>query len=247
MPSAGSSGSVSPGPIGIARLGKPAWKSRLFRGALTIAAVVSLLFVAASARASCGSFSQVGAGKQAHPASWDTRSGRAHLTEVDEPAASIVGMWHVTFTAKGNSEGPPDNTPIDNAIIVWHSDRTEVMNSGRPAQDGDFCLGVWEEVGRCHYKLNHFAWMLPWAEGGGVCDDGLTVTVTACICIKLPGLADGDGTWQRKRQCLGLDRRPLRPGQPAPQVNQDIGRRPSPHSSDFPTHEDRAGPYACCP
>jgi hypothetical protein len=33
------------------------------------------------------------------------------------------------------------------------------MNSGRPAQDGDFCMGVWEEVGRCHYKLNHFAWM----------------------------------------------------------------------------------------
>ena len=139
--------------------GKPAWKSRLFRGASTIAAVVSLLFVAANAKASCGSFSQAGAGKQAHPASWDTQSGRAHLTEVDEPLASIVGMWHVTFTAKGNSEGPPDNTPIDNAMVVWHSDRTEVMNSGRPAQDGDFCLGVWEEVGRCHYKLNHFAWM----------------------------------------------------------------------------------------
>jgi hypothetical protein len=64
------------------------------------------------------------------------------LTEVDEPGASIVGMWHVTFTAKGNSEGPPDNTPIDNAVVVWHSDRTEIMNSGRPAQDGDFCLGV---------------------------------------------------------------------------------------------------------
>jgi hypothetical protein len=119
-----------------------------------LVAVASLLLVAASAKASCGSFSQVGAGKSAHPASWDTQSGSAHSDE-----ASIVGMWHVTFTAKGNSEGPPDNTPIDNAIIVWHSDRTEIMNSGRPAQDGDFCMGVWEEVGRCHYKLNHFAWM----------------------------------------------------------------------------------------
>jgi hypothetical protein len=129
--------------------GKPAWRSGLFRGASTLVAVACLLFVAANAKASCGSFSQVGAGRQAHPASWDTQSGRAHLTDVDEPA-SIVGMWHVTFTAKGNSEGPPDNTPIDNAIIVWHSDRT---------QEGDFCMGVWEEVGRCHYKLNHFAWM----------------------------------------------------------------------------------------
>jgi hypothetical protein len=139
--------------------GKPGWESRLSRRVLTIAAAGSLLSVAVSARASCGSFSQVGAGKQAHPASWNVQSGRAYLTEVDEPLASIVGMWHVTFTAKGNSEGPPDNTPIDNAIIVWHSDRTEVMNSGRPAQDGDFCLGVWEEVGKSHYKLNHFAWM----------------------------------------------------------------------------------------
>jgi hypothetical protein len=133
-------------------------KSRLFRGVSTLVAAASLLFVAASAKASCGSFSQVGAGK-AHPASWDTQSGPAHLTEVNEPGASIVGMWHVTFTAEGNSEGPPDNTPIDNAVVVWHSDKTEIMNSGRPAQDGDFCLGVWEEVGRCHYKLNHFAWM----------------------------------------------------------------------------------------
>jgi hypothetical protein len=139
--------------------GKPGWESRLSRRAFTIAGVVSMLFVAASARASCGSLSQGGAGKQAHPESWNVQSGRAYLTEVDEPLASIVGMWHVTFTAKGNSEGPPDNTPVDNAIVVWHSDRTEVMNSGRPAQDGDFCLGVWEEVGKCQYKVSHFAWM----------------------------------------------------------------------------------------
>jgi hypothetical protein len=137
---------------------KPACKTRLFRGAPTLVTVTGLLLVAASAKASCGSFSQVPAGKQAHPASWDIRSGRARLTEVDEPRASIVGMWHVTFTAEGNTPGPPDNTPIDNAVVVWHSDRTEIMNSGRPAQDGDFCLGVWEEVGRCKYKLNHFAW-----------------------------------------------------------------------------------------
>jgi hypothetical protein len=139
--------------------GKVAWKSRLFRGALTIGAVVSLLSVTASANASCGSLSQVGAGKQAHPASWDARSGRAYLTQVDEPMASVIGMWHVTFTAKGNGSAIPDGTPVDNAIAVWHSDRTEVMNSGRPAQDGDFCLGVWEEVGKCQFKVSHFAWM----------------------------------------------------------------------------------------
>ena len=31
------------------------------------------------------------------------------------------------------------------------------MNSGRPAQDGNFCLGVWEKTGKSSYRLNHFA------------------------------------------------------------------------------------------
>jgi hypothetical protein len=51
---------------------------------------------------------------------------------------------------------------IDNALVVWHSDYTEIMNSGRPPQDGDFCLGVWEQVGKSKYKLNHFAWGARW-------------------------------------------------------------------------------------
>lgn len=120
-----------------------------------------------SALAQCGSLP-----KQAHPASLDMQSGQAHLTNAtfaltsndaalndeQEHRPSIVGMWHVTFTAEGNQEGPPNGTPIDNAIIVWHSDHTEIMNSGRPPQDGAFCMGVWEETARCKYKLNHFAW-----------------------------------------------------------------------------------------
>src|SRR5580704_3782224 len=59
---------------------KPGWESRLSRRVLTIAAVGSLLSVATSARAACGSFSQIGAGKQAHPASWNMQSGRAYLS-----------------------------------------------------------------------------------------------------------------------------------------------------------------------
>jgi hypothetical protein len=48
---------------------------------------------------------------------------------------------------------------IDNSVVVWHSDGTEIMNSARPAQDGNFCLGVWEQTGKSTYYLNH----LPWA------------------------------------------------------------------------------------
>jgi hypothetical protein len=77
---------------------------------------------------------------------------------IAEDADPIVGMWHVTFTAQGNTVGPPDGTPIDNALVTWHSDGTELMNSARPPQDGDFCMGVWKKTGSNKYKLNHFAW-----------------------------------------------------------------------------------------
>lgn len=116
-----------------------------------------------NALAKCGQPPTMG-----HPASWDVPSGGAPLTmaafggnfrTVGEEVDPIVGMWHVTFTAEGNKEGPPDNTPIDNTLVVWHSDKTEIMNSGRPAQDGNFCLGVWEALGGCKYKLNHIAWL----------------------------------------------------------------------------------------
>jgi hypothetical protein len=64
--------------------------------------------------------------------------------------ASIVGLWKVTFTAGG--------TMIDWGYAQWHSDGTEIMNSGgRAPATGNFCLGVWEKAGPSTYKLNHVA------------------------------------------------------------------------------------------
>lgn len=123
------------------------WLAAVGGLALTLTAVPNAL-------AKCGQPDKMG-----HPASWDVPSGPAQLTTVGEEVDPIVGMWHVIFTAQGNGkDGPPNKTPIDNAMAIWHSDKTEIMNSGRPAQDGDFCLGVWEALGGCKYKLSHFAW-----------------------------------------------------------------------------------------
>lgn len=106
--------------------------------------------------------------KPSKPASWYTQSGTAHLRnaafDTDDPdhddnAPSIVGMWHVVFTAttlNGQPAGP--GMVVDNSLVVWHQDKTEIMNSGRPPQDGNFCMGVWEKTGTLTYKLNHFAW-----------------------------------------------------------------------------------------
>ena len=73
----------------------------------------------------------------------------------------IVGMWRFAFTAQGNgANGPPDGTPIDAGFQVWHSDGTELMNSGRPPATGSFCEGVWRQENWSNYSLNH--WALSW-------------------------------------------------------------------------------------
>jgi len=78
--------------------------------------------------------------------------------------ATIVGLWKFTFIAEGNS-GIPDGTLIDQGIAAWHSDGTEIMNSGlRPPITGNFCMGVWKQVGTSGYKLNHFG--LSWDPTG---------------------------------------------------------------------------------
>ncbi|HVG26445.1 MAG TPA: hypothetical protein VM865_02475, partial [Acidobacteriaceae bacterium] len=102
--------------------------------------------------------------KSVKPASWHPGSANALLRPAafakdddDDGNGSIVGMWHVIFTAK-TLNGAAVDFPADNSLVVWHSDKTEIMNSGRPAQDGNFCMGVWEKTGKFTYKLNHFAW-----------------------------------------------------------------------------------------
>jgi hypothetical protein len=114
--------------------------------------------------AECGGLSQ----PFAKHVNWSTQSAQPRLlraaytsTDAQEddaaPAVSIVGFWHVKFIAEGD-KGIPDGTEIDAGYSQWHSDGTEIMNSGGRAPDtSSFCLGVWEKVGARTYKLNHFA------------------------------------------------------------------------------------------
>ena len=128
-------------------------------------AVVALAFVSmtiSNASAQCGLPS-----KSVKPANWSSThigSVRAMQTafqkshDDDDGEPSIVGMWHVIFTAHTQNGVPIKDQVIDNAIAVWHKDGTEIMNSSRPAQDGNFCLGVWEKTGKLKYRLNHIPW-----------------------------------------------------------------------------------------
>jgi hypothetical protein len=73
------------------------------------------------------------------------------------PEPSIVGFWHVKFFAMGN-QGIPDKTEVDAGYAHWHSDGTELMNSGGHAPStSSFCMGVWKKTAALKYELNHFA------------------------------------------------------------------------------------------
>jgi hypothetical protein len=54
-----------------------------------------------------------------------------HVSDRDE---SIVGLWKFKMIAK-NSKGIPDGTEVDFGYATWHSDGTELTNSGlRPPE-----------------------------------------------------------------------------------------------------------------
>ena len=124
-------------------------------------AVVLALTVAPVASAQCGGLRSLHSGW--HPQL--LTPGQARLITAGLEAdpdherrdEDIVGFWHVKFISEG-SEGIPDGTEVDAGYSQWHSDGTEIMNSGgRSPITSNFCLGVWEKVEHCRYKLNHFA------------------------------------------------------------------------------------------
>ena len=70
---------------------------------------------------------------------------------------SIVGFWHFKQMSGMNL--------FDAGYDQWHSDGTEIYNSGgRAPETQSFCMGVWQQIGPRHYFLNHRA--IGWESGG---------------------------------------------------------------------------------
>jgi hypothetical protein len=116
----------------------------------------ALLAVTASAECGVSGLPQIN-GKY-HKQAWQAGNPAAALVLTGDEQDGIVGMWHATFTGDHINGSSVDAFPVDNSLVVWHRDHTEIMNSVRPPQDGDFCMGVWERTGQFKYRLNHFAW-----------------------------------------------------------------------------------------
>jgi hypothetical protein len=147
-------------------------RTLLKAAAATLGLLVCATVFIQTARADCGSYTSTGQKLIPAPAQRPLLKPIAYRLTTPATAASdddndaaIVGMWKVQFVSEGTN-GIPDGTMIDSAYAQWHSDGTEIMNSGRPPITSSFCLGVWKKTGESTYKLNHFA--LSWDPSGTV-------------------------------------------------------------------------------
>jgi len=150
-------------------------RSRNFRFAALMGAMSLAALAVPAATAQCGLPTKLGKPSAWEPQAKGSQDRDALGIDRDDFQVSIVGLWHVTFTAEtATPPTAPPGTMIDNALVQWHADGTEIMNSMRPPQDGNFCLGVWEQVGPRTYKLNHFPWYAKQFPTGPN-DDGTTI------------------------------------------------------------------------
>jgi len=119
---------------------------RLGRGlALGLGAVAAVSVLAPIARAGCGDV------QLKQDSAWHMGDeGGAGALRLAATGPTIVGMWNEKFFSGGKL--------FDFGYSVWHSDGTEILNSGsRAPATQNFCLGVWKQTGASTYKLRHLA------------------------------------------------------------------------------------------
>jgi len=111
--------------------------------ALSLGAIVLATAFAPAASAGCGDM-------LLKDSSWKVRSdyGAGALQLVSLTAPTVVGLWSEKFISGGKL--------FDFGYSVWHSDGTELLNSGgRAPATQNFCVGVWKQTGKSTYKLFH--------------------------------------------------------------------------------------------
>ena len=79
--------------------------------------------------------------------------------------ASIVGLWHLIYTATNSTSGPlpvpvippgpPSSFQFLESFKTWHADGTEFETAFLPPASGNICFGVWKDLGHGSVKLHH--------------------------------------------------------------------------------------------
>jgi hypothetical protein len=121
-------------------------KTTLRKLSVTAGALVIVAMMTATAHAGCGDIG----GKALKRQAWQRNDFGSPALRLISAADNdpITGMWKTTWTV--------GTTTIDSAFSLWHADGTEINNSGARAPiTGNFCIGIWKNIGKRHYKLNH--------------------------------------------------------------------------------------------
>ena len=127
----------------------------------------TLLLAASSANAVCGSPERLGA---ATALKLPPLAQAAVGQQSESAGASIVGLWHVTYTSEG--------TLFYEAYDQWHSDHTEFENANLSPIESNICMGVWKKVGPRTVQLNHVGWSF---DGAGNSDGTFTIGETNTV------------------------------------------------------------------
>ncbi|HTZ46726.1 MAG TPA: hypothetical protein VMH20_04000 [Verrucomicrobiae bacterium] len=156
-------------------------------------AAFGLFFAATQAKADCG-----GWGKNAPPSAatripFVTPSANAPFShpadEESRQPATIVGLWHVVYTATYSTSGPlpvpvvpPGSFPFLQSYKTWHADGTEWENAFLPPSGGNVCFGVWKQLENGTVKLHHIGLMF--APDGSIAN---VFTVDEINCVSRDG------------------------------------------------------------
>jgi hypothetical protein len=83
--------------------------------------------------------------------------------------SSIVGLWHLVYTATSSTSGPlpvpvippgpPSSFQFIESFKIWHGDGTEFENAFLSPAGGNICFGVWKDAGHGSVKLHHIGLM----------------------------------------------------------------------------------------
>jgi hypothetical protein len=140
----------------------PVRRKMLRSGRFSAAAVLvglGLLFTATGARASC--FAPLPYKAGATPA----MAFAPHADGEGNEHATVVGLWHVLYTATSDDNFPPGGPtpptpfPFLESFKTWHGDGTEFENAFVPPAGGNICFGVWKDLGDHRVKLHHIGLM----------------------------------------------------------------------------------------
>jgi hypothetical protein len=127
--------------------------------ALVALIALGLLFTASGAKADgCANLNQAAAAASA-PFVAPHSDGHPQAEELNGHA-SIVGLWHLIYTAETESGAPifpPAPFQFAETFKTWHADGTEFEQAF--FSQGSICLGVWKDLGEGRVKLHHIGLM----------------------------------------------------------------------------------------